>query len=206
MRKAVFALTILAAAVPCFAKYSGGSGTPQDPYQIADHNDLYALADDTNDYNQCFIMTADIDLTPGQHIIQLIVNDRLEDSDPNYVTITVIPPLEARLHIIPHIINPKAHARFVFALMRLPSDVTADQIDTNEPAIMSPGRLESVNVRLVGHGARLSLIAAFSKAELVAALGPKPGRHDIEVAAHLLTGRCILGRDTIMLLSKPTRR
>jgi hypothetical protein len=46
------------------AKYSGGAGTPEDPYRIADHNDLYALADDINDYNKCFVMTADIDLDP----------------------------------------------------------------------------------------------------------------------------------------------
>ncbi len=49
---------------PLFAKYSGGEGTPEAPYRISDHNDLYALADDVNDYNKCFVMTADIDLDP----------------------------------------------------------------------------------------------------------------------------------------------
>lgn len=48
-----------------FAKYSGGSGEPNNPYQIADVNDLLTLANDANDYNKCFIMTADIDLDPN---------------------------------------------------------------------------------------------------------------------------------------------
>jgi hypothetical protein len=47
-----------------FAKYSGGSGEPNNPYQIADVNDLLTLANDANDYNKCFILTADIDLDP----------------------------------------------------------------------------------------------------------------------------------------------
>jgi hypothetical protein len=57
---------VLLCLVPCaFAKYSGGSGEPNDPYQIATAEDLYALADDVNDYNKCFIQTSDIDLDPN---------------------------------------------------------------------------------------------------------------------------------------------
>lgn len=61
---AFFAFFVLFSS-PSFAKYSGGSGTPADPYQIANHNDLYTLADDTNDYEKHFILTADIDLDPN---------------------------------------------------------------------------------------------------------------------------------------------
>jgi hypothetical protein len=46
-------------------KYSGGSGTAQNPYQIANPNDLLALAAAPADYNKCFILTADIDLDPN---------------------------------------------------------------------------------------------------------------------------------------------
>ncbi|MFZ0034670.1 MAG: GLUG motif-containing protein, partial [Sedimentisphaerales bacterium] len=42
--------------------YSGGSGTAEDPYQIADANDLLALAADTSNYDKCFILTADVNL------------------------------------------------------------------------------------------------------------------------------------------------
>jgi hypothetical protein len=45
--------------------YSGGSGEPNDPYRIADVNDLLELAADTNNYDKCFILTADIDLDPN---------------------------------------------------------------------------------------------------------------------------------------------
>jgi len=49
--------------VPC--KYSGGSGTPDDPYQIATAAYLIALGDTPEDYDKHFILTADIDLDPN---------------------------------------------------------------------------------------------------------------------------------------------
>ncbi len=42
--------------------YSGGNGEPNNPYQIADVNDLLTLAADINDYGKSFILTADINL------------------------------------------------------------------------------------------------------------------------------------------------
>ncbi len=63
--------TIPFLAAACFfslsaqAKYSGGTGDPNDPYQIAAAADLIALGDDSNDYDKHFILMADIDLDPN---------------------------------------------------------------------------------------------------------------------------------------------
>jgi hypothetical protein len=43
-------------------KYGGGSGEPNDPYQIATAADLIALGETPEDYDKHFILTADIDL------------------------------------------------------------------------------------------------------------------------------------------------
>ena len=43
-------------------KYGGGSGTPEDPYQIWDPNDMQAIGADANDWGSHFILMADIDL------------------------------------------------------------------------------------------------------------------------------------------------
>jgi hypothetical protein len=51
-------LSLLASSV--FA-YSGGTGEPNAPYQIAAKSDLLALAANTADYGKSFILTADID-------------------------------------------------------------------------------------------------------------------------------------------------
>jgi hypothetical protein len=44
------------------AKYGGGSGTSEDPYQIATAADLITLGETPEDYDKHFILTTDIDL------------------------------------------------------------------------------------------------------------------------------------------------
>jgi len=46
-------------------KYSGGTGEPSDPYQIATAADLILLGESPADYDKHFILTADIDLDPN---------------------------------------------------------------------------------------------------------------------------------------------
>jgi len=48
-----------------YTTYSGGSGTADDPYQIATAADLIALGETPADYDKHFILTADIDLDPN---------------------------------------------------------------------------------------------------------------------------------------------
>jgi hypothetical protein len=50
---------------PAYAKYGGGTGEPNDPYQIATAEDLMLLGDSPGDYDKHFILTADIDLDPN---------------------------------------------------------------------------------------------------------------------------------------------
>jgi len=45
-------------------KYGGGTGEPNDPYQIATAADLITLGETPGDYGKCFLLTADIDLAP----------------------------------------------------------------------------------------------------------------------------------------------
>jgi hypothetical protein len=52
-------------ALPANANYSGGTGEPNDPYQIATAADLIALGETPDDYDKHFILTADIDLDPN---------------------------------------------------------------------------------------------------------------------------------------------
>jgi len=52
-------------AVAQLRKYSGGSGTAEDPYQIATAEDLIALGETPEDYDKHFILTENIDLDPN---------------------------------------------------------------------------------------------------------------------------------------------
>ncbi len=58
-------ITIFSLSLPAYAQYSGGTGEPNDPYQIATAEDLMLLGETPEDYDKHFIMTADIDLDPN---------------------------------------------------------------------------------------------------------------------------------------------
>ena len=66
MRYTIFlTFTICFISFPSYAKYSGGSGEPNDPYQIAIAADLITLGETPEDYDKHFKLTADIDLDPS---------------------------------------------------------------------------------------------------------------------------------------------
>jgi len=64
-RSILLTITIFSLSLPAYAKYSGGTGEPNDPYQIATHEDLMLLGETPEDYDKHFILTADIDLDPN---------------------------------------------------------------------------------------------------------------------------------------------
>jgi len=65
MKSSGLLLLIITSTVAQALEYSGGSGTPEDPYQIATAEDLMLLGETPEDYDKHFIMTADIDLDPN---------------------------------------------------------------------------------------------------------------------------------------------
>ena len=65
MKSLIIILSIFLLVSSAQAKYSGGTGEPNDPYQIATAEDLMLLGEIPEDYDKHFIMTADIDLDPN---------------------------------------------------------------------------------------------------------------------------------------------
>ena len=52
-------------SLPAYAQYSGGTGEPNNPYQIATVEDLIWLGRTPGEYDKHFILTGDIDLDPN---------------------------------------------------------------------------------------------------------------------------------------------
>ena len=65
MYRIVFILILCSTTFTASAKYSGGIGEPNDPYQIATPADLILLGETPEDYDKHFILTAEIDLDPN---------------------------------------------------------------------------------------------------------------------------------------------
>jgi hypothetical protein len=59
----IILIVIVGCSLSAQAKYGGGSGTPENPYQIWDANHMQAIGVDANDWDNQFKLMADIDLS-----------------------------------------------------------------------------------------------------------------------------------------------
>ena len=88
LRTLPFFIVVCFFVFPAQAQYSGGSGTAEDPYQIATAADLIALGETPDDYDKHFILTADIDLDPnlpgGKVFDRAVIASGTEHNDPNF--------------------------------------------------------------------------------------------------------------------------
>ena len=145
-----------------------------------------------------------IELPVGQHIVELIANDGIEDSEPDHVVITVIGPMESRLCIFPRVVNRSSRQPKILALLRLPKGVTKEQIDADEPLRLYPGEIEPIRQRIrqseISGAQQTSILAFFDKAELMEAL-PDNGRVELQVVSQLKTGQYFYGTDTVRIIS-----
>jgi len=146
--------------------------------------------------------TPTIELPVGQHTIELIVNDGIDDSEPNSVVITVAGPMEARLWIFPRLINRHSRMRRIMAWLHLPQGVTREQIDRNRPLILYPGEIESMHQFVIERGRpghrRTSIFAFFDKSDLMQAV-PDNGRVELELVGSLTTSQYFYGTDSIWI-------
>ncbi|MBN2594931.1 MAG: hypothetical protein JXA81_15600 [Sedimentisphaerales bacterium] len=64
-RGMILIICLILQPLTLFAEFSGGTGDPNDPYQIATVGDLMLLGESPEYYNKHFILTSDIDLYPN---------------------------------------------------------------------------------------------------------------------------------------------
>jgi len=71
----VVALIVVLVGGSLAGTYGGGSGTAEDPYQIGTPEHLIALGQSPEDYDKCFVLTGDIDLSGHQFDRAVIAPD-----------------------------------------------------------------------------------------------------------------------------------
>ena len=122
---AVFLLAIVSSAT---AKYSGGSGTADDPYQIATAADLILLGETPADYDKHFILTADIDLDPnlpGRKVFDkaVIAPPASLDKWGNYQGTAFAGVLDGNGHTILHLTIKRGNYVGLFGKLASPAEV-----------------------------------------------------------------------------------
>jgi hypothetical protein len=174
-----------------------GSGSYDDDNDVLDYYWSWTLGPDSYEANG---INPTIKLPVGKHTIELVVDDGLDLSEPDYCTIIVIKAVRGKLMITPRVIETKTCGRWILATLYLPS-VISERVNTKEPLRLYPGGIEAKYQHFSKYGkfGPTFALAYFDKQQVIDALGP--GQFDVSVVGEFLSGRFLFGSDTIKIIS-----
>jgi parallel beta-helix repeat protein len=141
-----------------------------------------------------------IKMPVGIHTIELIVDDRIDLSEPDYCTITIINAIRGKLILSPNVLQTKNRGKWVIATLYLPP-VIGEKVNTTVPLRLYPSGIEAKyqyfsKYRRFGCAPTIA-IAFFDKQQVIDALGP--GRFEVDVVGQFLSGRFLFGSDSIKI-------
>ena len=93
----------------------------------------------------------------------------------------------------------------IIAIVRLPKDITKNEIDLDQPLILFPGPVESSRQRVFSARGRLDsqvhIIAVFDKIDFTDAVAGS-GKAEVTAVGRFLSGQYFYGTDTIRIITK----
>ena len=131
---------VLSLWMACVAHgYAGGSGTTEDPYQIASAQHLIALGAEPNDYAKHFVLISDIDLSgrPFNRAVIAHTSNLADPSQSDFQSISFSGSFDGGGHVIRHLTIDGAPYAGLFG-----------QLDGG--AIVANLRLEAVRIHGIG--------------------------------------------------------
>jgi Right handed beta helix region/PKD domain len=141
-----------------------------------------------------------IKLPVGEHKIELIVNDNLEDSQPDDVNITVAGPVKGQLWVLPPVINRQAGLLNILTILKLPADITKEQIDSGYKLLLYPGGIEAKTKYITQSIGQIRVVASFDKSALLNAISTN-GNSKLYVVGRLTTGQYFFGQSIIRIIN-----
>ncbi|MHC5173843.1 MAG: GLUG motif-containing protein [Planctomycetota bacterium] len=167
---------------------SDGDGDPLEYVWFNDANELIAEGAEPS-----------VVLPVGVHVIDLIVNDGTEDSQPDSCVVTVLEAIEVEAELTPGVLNrdsgrPHVIGRIEFAGEAMPV------LDPNEPMVLLAGEAQLEDQRQILDYSKKEdtwyLAGFFDNAAVMEAI-IEDGDIPITLAARLLSGQWMFGTDIV---------
>jgi parallel beta-helix repeat protein len=179
-----------------------GSGSyDEDGHQLS-YRWSWAIGPNTYEANG---VNPTIELPVGRHIIELVVNDSSDDSEPDQTTVTVIGPLQCKLWTMPSVINRKSGGRFIITWLQLPPLTKQNDIDDDYPLTMYPGEIEATRQFVFTNMRKglfcINILAFFDRRDFTEAAGGDE-RVRLDVAGRLNSGQYFYGHRLILIINR----
>jgi hypothetical protein len=114
-------------------------------------------------------------LPVGEHVIDLIVNDGIEDSEPNSCIVTVIQASRVPMNLTPRTLNCRSQGNWVKAHFTLPEEYSISDIDLDRSAVVDSSGIESALLEVsVNKDGSIEITASFDKEQICSLAGDWP--------------------------------
>ena len=133
MRTVFLALTTCLLVLPAQAQYSGGSGTAEDPYQIATAADLIALGERPDDWDKHFKLMADIDLS-GYSYDRAVIAPDINDAEDGFQGTSFLGFFDGNGHTISNLMIEGGSYLGLFGVLGSPAHISRlglEAVDVN---------------------------------------------------------------------------
>lgn len=130
----------------------------------------------------------------GEYEVTLIVNDGIENSEPNTCKVTVLPSIETQMSARPSVVSMQKLPLTMMVKMKLPAGT--EQFDIDSSMTLEPWGIEAVDQSMVTRGKNNLVFAYF---EIDSTLEFAPDSMEIIAVGKLLSGEYVYASDSIKL-------
>ena len=136
----------------------------------------------------------------GEYEVTLIVNDGIEDSEPNSCVVTVEPAVEVSVVCTPKSLNCESHGRWIKAHFTMPAEYTIDDVNTSIPCTLEPFGLASNKMQSSNNEqGQVVLTVSFDRGDFCD-MNPPGGFLQLTAVGRLNSGHYFYASDTIRIL------
>jgi parallel beta-helix repeat protein/predicted outer membrane repeat protein len=155
-------------------------------------------------------VTAQISLPVGTHLIELIVDDGIDLSEPNYCTVNVIGARQVKLSLTPRVLNHYSRG-WIIALLSMPEGISKSDINPDDPLVFYPGGIKSTRQFVYetrsryGRGRRRQtyIMASFDKKDCINHLSD--WSNGVQITGQLASGQYFYGSGRLYVVGHKYR-
>lgn len=146
-----------------------------------------------------------VELPVGVHEIKLVVNDGIEDSEPDTVQVEVVGAIEADFLFVPQVINSQSKGRYVMGMLLLSEGIKTVDVDLDESFVIYPGGVDAFSQRVINGRGNSRILVLFRKTEVIDGLDGA-GKVEVTLIGKLKSGRFLYGSDTVRVTGSNANR
>ncbi|MHC5091002.1 MAG: hypothetical protein ACYSOJ_05150, partial [Planctomycetota bacterium] len=174
-----------------------GSGSYDEDENLITY--LWTWTADGQSYSEAGVSPT-ISLPAGVHTLTLVVNDGIDDSEPEEVVITAEPPVEISVKCTPKSLNCESNGKWIKAHFILPESYQIADVNTIAPCTLEPLSLLAKQIDpFINEDGLVQIDAAFDRDELCET-DPLLGFNQMMPTGHLTSGHYFYGIDEIRIL------